>query len=206
MSDLLQTHETRWFFPGATPPAVKGWFETLGTPDSQPARTDRYLLRVDSSLGVKFREGRLEVKQRDAEYGFHPFSPAVSGRVESWTKWGIEIAADEDPSTLKSGRWLPVTKSRQILYYEFDRQGKVKQIVPGEIPDQGGSLELTAIHARDSFWWSVGVEVIGDVERQFEILLSLLQNVFEQTHPPQLLAEASYSYPHWLEQFSRESP
>ncbi|MGD2027287.1 MAG: hypothetical protein PVI99_05670 [Anaerolineales bacterium] len=198
MDNPLFTHETRWFFSGRIPPDAQAWFTSLGKPEPQPPRTDRYLRGVSTSLGVKMREGRLEVKQRQVEYGFHPFSPAVSGRVESWTKWSFDTANGESAPPPDPANWLPVTKERQVLYFSQTGEGGIAPSTPEEIPEQGGGLEVTQVFTMDEPWWTIGVEVTGDPENQFDILANLLHYVFQQAPPPPMEAQFSYSYPHWL--------
>ena len=57
------TDEIRWFFPGAIPAGVLGWFRDGAPIAPAPKRTDIYLpLPERLALSVKLREGRLEIK------------------------------------------------------------------------------------------------------------------------------------------------
>ena len=62
---MLPTTEIRWFFAGDVPAAVGAWFGRA-VPAAEPpaARRDYYLQQAErrDDLGVKLREGRVEVK------------------------------------------------------------------------------------------------------------------------------------------------
>ena len=68
---MFATAEVRWFYEGAVSPEVLEWFEQGElTPEEQPYRVDYYLRLSDrDSLGIKLREGRIEVKQRHRQHG-----------------------------------------------------------------------------------------------------------------------------------------
>ena len=82
-------------------------------------RVDEYLLIPDcATVGVKQRQGRLEVKALVA--GPHPFSQGeVSGRVDQWVKWSFnpsdEIANLLEGELNRSGPWRKVGKKRYAL-------------------------------------------------------------------------------------------
>ena len=106
------TLEVRWFFPGPlaeTGAGVKSWFRSRPRYDrpDEPApiawdpappawRQDRYLLIPDQDdMGIKWREGRLEIKAREAALDFTRFAPAIEGVCERWLKWSYAGEAVE---------------------------------------------------------------------------------------------------------------
>ncbi|TFG71830.1 MAG: hypothetical protein E4H27_03810, partial [Anaerolineales bacterium] len=61
---MQKSIETRWFFQGTVQPEVVRWF-TTPLALAQPPRIDTYLYSPGThDLGVKLREGRIEIKQR----------------------------------------------------------------------------------------------------------------------------------------------
>src|SRR5262245_61055024 len=98
----LNSREVRWFFEGSVSEhgTLKDWFETtapvskvgaVGPPawkgrlDGTP---DVYLLVPDTDdIGIKWREGELQIKGRISNAGLAAFSGGHQGAVEHWTKW-----------------------------------------------------------------------------------------------------------------------
>jgi len=195
----FHTHEVRWFAPGAAPQPVRAWFSSLGKRVVQPPRIDQYLLGVDASLGVKTRQGSLEVKQRTADQGIYSFHSKITGRVESWVKWSFPLATSAAPLNLDSASWVSVRKARQLLLYTFSEGGEISLNPPGEYPTPFAGLELTGIQlAEKEPWWTVGLELNSSPETGHHNLLRLAEHVL--ISPPTELTNAqSLSYPAWLE-------
>ena len=98
----LASHEVRWFFEGKANQheSLKRWFETIapmpkspgvgppvwkGRLDDQP---DVYLLVPGSDdMGIKWREGELQIKGRVSSLGTQVFCGRHQGKVERWIKW-----------------------------------------------------------------------------------------------------------------------
>ena len=97
------TLEVRWFCPGPlaeTGPGVEEWFRArprLGEAANQCRSSGRRRRRrgartasVDSDhddMGIKWREGRLEIKGREVVLGQIVFARSLEGRAERWIKW-----------------------------------------------------------------------------------------------------------------------
>ncbi|MEI2689854.1 MAG: hypothetical protein V9H69_09100 [Anaerolineae bacterium] len=134
--------EIRWFLPDqGRNDQILNWFrlpdqelvvETQNyvlLPDAAPfvkqerERVDEYLLMPDcTTVGVKQRQGRLEVKALIA--GPHPFSQGeVSGRVDQWVKWSFdpsnEIANLLEGELDQSGPWCRIGKKRYLQKYSL---------------------------------------------------------------------------------------
>lgn len=198
MIATLHTHEVRWFAPGSTPASVRAWFASLGQALIQPPRTDRYLLGVESTLGIKTREGSLEVKQRTADHGEYRFHPHLTGQVESWVKWSFPLEAMATLTNLPASSWVPVRKARQLLVYTFTEQGKILPAPPGEFPTPSGSLELTEVRiAEKETWWTLGLELAGFPPSDLAAFLQLTEHLL-QSPPVEMVRAKSLSYPAWL--------
>ena len=204
MQQPLLTREVRWFGRGAIPAELQSWFDHLGEIQTQPPRVDLYLAGMDASVGIKLREGLLEIKPRMEDYGIQTFLAGVAGRVGGWSKWSFSLA-ESDWLGSEAAYWIPVEKVRQILYFRYGGAGEITLSLPGELPESGGGLELTAVKlSQESRWWTLGFEVIGPQEEQGEILPRLARHAFDRQDRPMLPAEKSFSYPEWLAKYSQK--
>lgn len=200
---VYPTVEVRWFYTGLIPAEVSTWFDRgERPPDDQPCRVDRYFrLGGMHSLGVKLRDGRLELKQRQRSYGIVLFHERISGLVESWRKWSFEIAADGDnlENLLEpDSSWIAIQKQRRLRRFRRTQAGETVAHPADEYPAQGCSLELTSIMVGGKPWWSLGLESFGDNDRLQENLFAAIQHVLAQKPVPTLAANDSYGYPTWL--------
>ncbi len=178
-------------------------------------RADDYLLLPEcDTVGVKQREGKLEVKALVA--GPHPFSLGdVVGRVDQWVKWSFSPSEKlfQDPKAfaqqlksglLKSGPWCNVVKSRYLQKYSFDSSTLVA-VSPDKWPDTGCNIELTFIDVGPNAepWTTFGFEAFGPSERVMALMALLDEAVkyFFASHGPApvpLDGRDSLSYPAWL--------
>jgi hypothetical protein len=185
---MFLSAEVRWFHAGPTPPAVLAWFQgAAGEPALQARRVDAYLpLPGIDSLGIKLREGRIEVKQRLRAYGlFHPH-PRVAGWLEGWRKWSFGLAAAGGGGTvlpLLAPSWIAVEKTRRLRRYRVEDRGAVAPMSADAYPERGCDWELTAIRATNGTWWSLSLVV---------------DHILSVTEPQTLQEDDSRGYPDWL--------
>lgn len=179
----LSTLEARWFRRGPLPAAVEAWFADLGEPVEVEARTDRYLAPSSDALGVKVREGRVEMKRRDGAAG-----PLAVGRAraetEAWTKWSFALA---EPDDAPEGPWLAVDKRRWQ---------RVLELAGGRC-----TLELSAVAvAGGAPWWSVCLEAEGGTPAARRRALAVgAARWLARPDAPALAAADAQSYPAWLQ-------
>jgi hypothetical protein len=184
------------------PAAVRTWFLV---DDAQPyveaPRVDHYLLIEDSdALGVKFREGRIDVKQRYDGAWSLSFNHSVEGVVECWRKWSFGLAeAGESVAMLRaSGAWVAVHKERVMRDYAVKQDGTLIAI-PGMItPPRGCSVELSHVTVNGERWWSLCFEANGDEDDLAEILDVAARHVFRRDPGFDFAPRFSYGYPRWL--------
>ncbi len=89
----LITCEMRWLLDGALPQDAERWFQRGREPAVPVKREDRYLLLPGvADMGIKEREGRLEIKGRLAVLKTHAITPEIEGRAERWCKWSHAAA------------------------------------------------------------------------------------------------------------------
>jgi hypothetical protein len=199
---MYTTAEVRWFHRGRAPAHVEAWFRGGGRePTVQSVRVDRYLRLVDGEhLGIKLREGRLEVKQRERSLSVTRFDARAAGVMELWRKWSVPLAVGPhqvsgDPGT----SWIEVEKERALCRYGLLEDRRIVATSTDCYPDHGCDLELTAVQVRGREWWTLALEAFGPSGSVCENLLSVAEVVFGAGELPTLDAADSYGYPRWLE-------
>jgi hypothetical protein len=199
---LSSTMEVRWFLRGPIPREILAWFEKHGEQPAQPAtRIDHYLrLSHIDSLGVKLREGNIEVKQRQRQLGTVRFHEHVRGMVEHWRKWSFALAATSlRDLLLPPSAWLPVYKARRLHRYQVGDDGTLSSISPKVYPEQGCDLEVTQVRLHNQAWWTIGFEAFGGEDALRGNLCLVAEQILEATPPPALPTHDSYAYPRWLQ-------
>lgn len=200
---MLSSLEVRWFYGGSIPRDVLSWFDLEREKSAQQTpRTDYYLrLAHEDSLGIKLREGKLELKQRQRQNGVIHFHERVAGIVEHWCKWGFGLAElDPDLCDLSAATpaWIGVYKERILRKYQITEAGKAMVADPEAYLEQGCHLELTHIHIEEKQGWSLGLEAFGNPQSLEKVLLITARHVFLDEAVPTLQSEDSCGYPEWL--------
>jgi hypothetical protein len=200
---MLPTAEVRWFGEGPVPPELRGWFQRRGPGVvAQPRRVDFYLHLPDTdSLGVKLREGRIELKQRQRQFGVVPFPGRAAGLVEHWRKWSFGLAAAEAAlvsAVASSTAWIGVSKERGLHRYQVTEGGEVVAASGTGFPGRGCDLELTRIRVGAREWWSLGLEVFGEESTLHARLLLVAGRVLAAGPSLGLDERDSFGYPAWL--------
>lgn len=201
---MLPSAEVRWFYEGAVPPDVIAWFRRgERQPVEQPRRVDYYLHpRNVDALGIKLREGRIEVKQRQRRQGIVRFHERVSGVVEGWRKWSFALAAVHRlPADVGAppSSWIGVQKQRQLHNYRIMGEGQLVAVPGEDYAGQSCHLELTRIQVGGTRWWSLGFEALGPERALGENLTLAVAHVLAQEPVPTLEGKNSYGYPRWLQ-------
>jgi hypothetical protein len=201
--NVWSTAEIRWFHRAMIPPEVREWVGALrGLPAHQPLRIDYYLrLARTDSLGVKLREGRLEIKQRVRRHGIVHLHDRVDGMVQIWRKWSFPLAlATEELQSfaVPAASWIAVHKERHVHRYGFAGDGGILSIPLDLLSAQGCDLEVTDLRVEGQTWWSLALEAFGPEETLSETVMTVGQQLFLTGLPPILQDRASWSYPEWL--------
>ena len=201
---MWPTVEVRWFYPGQIPAPLLAWFHQVrGEPEAQPCRVDHYLrLKTTEALGIKLREGRIEIKQRQRRLGLVRFHERVAGQVEAWRKWSFPLTragASLVGLLTPASSWTAVEKERTLLRFQVAAGGRVVPLPPASHEAHGCGLELTRIRARGAAWWSLGFEAFGQEANLQESLVTVARHLLASGAVPHLDSAASYGYPRWLE-------
>ena len=201
---MFKTTEVRWFFQGKIPQKVGLWFERLEetTIDLEP-RIDRYLGNVSTSrLGIKIREGNIEIKQQvgaDDEWN----TSRLHGKVQEWRKWSFALADDLDAvKCIPYGLWIAVRKERKLIRYALDDQKNALQVLLLN-QEPGNTLicevELTLVQVEPSeTWWTICFEANHPQGDSRIGLTRTLNAVLSENSPVNLTMESSQSYVDWL--------
>lgn len=200
---MLNTAEVRWFFVGELPAAASEWFrQGERLPKAQPARIDHYLPLDDTALGVKVREGRVEVKQQQSAPRLERYHVEAAGYAARWAKWSFGMAADANTLvSLATARaaWSAAHKRRWLRQYRVAEDGAIAAVSIAETVDRGCGVELTAVEIAGVACWTLGFEATGPDATLDTTLRRVVGRVFAQTPPPiPLLPNDAYSYPAWL--------
>ncbi len=210
---VLSTAEVRWFHKGKTPAKLRSWFRKLAAKDGveaepQPLRIDHYLLERDTdALGIKFREGRVEVKQRQGERRLISFGPGWDGYVETWRKWGFPLAdAQRRGEAFESlDDWIAVRKKRRVITYSISPKGKLIALSGDADAESGCSVELTQVRVKKTLWWTLGFEAKGRPEKLESTLELVARAVLNGSAPPTFGPTDSFGYPGLLQTLGKHA-
>jgi hypothetical protein len=157
----VRTLEIRWFF-AEDQPGLKSPFDGF-TPEqfALESRTDRYLLvpgRED--LGIKVRQGRLEVKYRIGRPEGFKAAPGIRGRVECWEKLGFELAPGGVPGALPENfgaSWVELHKQRWAASVRLE-DGRLNYTPPWKRSPDSVLVEYTKISLEGGARYTFGLE------------------------------------------------
>ncbi len=165
---MFKSREVRWFFKDENKD-IASWFRSRQLDFNYISpRTDYYHLpTLSSGLGIKIREGRLEIK--------HLVSGPYTGELyqdrpvsyEEWIKWSFEIR-NNDPETraivqdLKQDNWLAVHKRRMAVKIGEEPSGALTVYKLDMGISRGCQLEYTELEVGGELYYSVGLEWFGE--------------------------------------------
>lgn len=199
---LIISAETRWFHHGQLPDRVREWFCEGDDLIREQPRTDRYLnLGGCTTVGVKLREGRFEIKARRAAPRALSLFATVNGLADGWVKWSsaspelgtsAESVSDREPQ-----EWLPVRKERWLRWLDIGAGDQAPGV--NEPPVFGCTAELTEVTLGEIPWWTFALEAMGDASRVDPLLVTAGQ-LYLKSHPVPLPLDEmnAASYPVWL--------
>ena len=194
----------RWFFRGDVPLEVQAWFHAgQGQPAEPQVRVDHYLrIAEGDTLGIKLRDGRIEVKQRQHQFGAVALHERVTGIAEQWRKWSFALADRTDyfsSVAVPALGWVGVHKRRWLSRYRITDSRELLAMSLTRYPDEGCDLELTSVGISGCEWWTLGFEAFGTEASLQEHLSLAAEQLLEATKPPSLPTQNSFGYPRWLQ-------
>lgn len=195
---MWPTAEVRWFVEGRIPGDFLAWFaKDFPLLETQPPRVDIYLpILTDDGMGIKLREGRIEIKQRYGRLGPMTLTHGVVGIPELWRKWAFGPVA---PGENGLEGWVAVQKTRLVRNYAVGAEGERPVAIPHtRSPERGCSVELTEALANGQVWWTIGFEATGSEAELAVTLESVVEQTLIGCDRLWLALDRSYGYPHWL--------
>jgi hypothetical protein len=196
-NNMLVSAEVRWFYRGNPPDAVAEWFDTFD-PSSEPSRTDWYLQPTDAAMNVKWREGQIQPKRRDAPGEDVAFADDIHGLLERWRKWSFALDEEAQVDLSEQALWQAVEKSRLMKKFQRDENGRIMPVSADGYPDAGCQVELASLEAKDEMWWSLCFESFGPEAQLRDLLVETAAHVFHNGSPPTLERAHSLGYAAWL--------
>ena len=199
--DNFQTIEVRWFYPGVLPDEIGNWFNQLGKQlEKIDTRSDFYLQSNSSDVGIKLRQGNLEVKYRQQDLGTIAINGLANSQVEQWSKWiCVDDSAGLTPAKIagKPG-WLQVDKIRDRRLYRVDFAETVKLTQIATPTADIAAIEITQLQLQGQIWWTTACEYFGNNISidQFSSLVRSLRSGFPASIPT--TSSISCGYPQWL--------
>jgi hypothetical protein len=194
--------EVRWFQQGQVDPDVQDWFHHVADQaEEQAPRVDYYLQEAGAGgIGIKLRERLVEIKERRHFYGRVQFQPHVRGIIDGWRKWSFPYPEDIDlgASDAFAQSWIGVEKARWLALFQIE-DGNVEAVPGSTEPSCGCGLELTRVGARESAWWTIGLEAFGPEDQNYDRLITTADYIFSIAKPPRFRAAHSYAYTKWLD-------
>ncbi len=199
---MFKSKEIRWFYHSEFK-EISEWFGNNGYSfeNSEP-RTDHYLkIKDQEDIGIKLREGNIEIKQRLQRSEKENITKQANGYFEKYIKWSF-TSAEEDPLFNKiieedKYHWLAVKKERIGYKLKENKNGSIIKVKIEEFPDYGCQVEYTRLKVKNELWYTVCLEWFGEKELKFD--LSILNNMLGEN---QLKAENSMGYAEFLNRFA----
>ncbi len=219
MTMPLTSYEVRWFFSANSreETAVRRRFEAAqpvpcdanmvaplwqGRLDGEP---DIYLvLPGHADMGIKWREGLLQIKGRVADIGVQIYCGRHQERAGRWTKWsyaGLPVTCKE---MFTGDRYaelarIPVRKRRAVRKLRLNTfTGEAHEVPSATILERGMGIELTEIEIDGMAAFSFGFEAFPDDSGMLATFASTVQTFLASLTSIDLDAAQSLSYPEWL--------
>lgn len=219
MTDQLPftSREVRWFFAGSLEqnPGLEQWFQKA-VPFARrgnvppPVLTSRrgyapdvyLLLPGHTDMGIKWREGLLQIKGRIASVGPTPFCGKHEGLVERWAKWSYGDLPEAYRALFERGQQIlrvSVSKTRAVRL--IDLQNGVADAEEVDVKtwlDCGIAAEITDLEIDGNRYCTLGFEAFPDAEVTAGAFNDAVAAFLETFGEPALQVEQSMSYPPWL--------
>lgn len=209
--------EVRWFLHGdsAQHEEIRRWFMEFAPFSKEagvkPPRWQRRLrgepdvymvLPGYADMGIKWREGTLQIKGLVEELGPRALADRHEGRVERWIKWTYEEMPPSCQSLFASTAvdlvTVTVRKTRALRMFRFDDQLEPSEAPPGEIFERGMGFELTDIEVAGKRYCSVAFEAFPDDASMPTDFVRVVERLLGGLESVVLGAGQSFSYPSWL--------
>ncbi len=165
---MYKSKEIRWFHEEPKK-GILNWFAEKGKAfENTDSRTDFYLpVKNEKGIGIKLREGNIEVKHRISEPKQEKLSQRAEGFFERYLKWSFDSSQEDSLSReiIKQQKynWVEVKKER--MGFKLKEKNGEPEIVDMETYlEYGCQLEYTRISIQRNTWYSFALEWFGEKE------------------------------------------
>lgn len=168
---MRTTKEIRWFFnkPNSH---VEEWFQNYNLKFSNnPERADNYLEVDNDEIGIKLRQGDLEIKKRLSQPRARTRLFEMIGYYEQWIKWNFPVDSLNDDilqvTDIKNCDWIQVVKNRLLVQIRDDK-GNLKVLPASEHLNHGCQLEYSKIKVNNKhIYYTLCFEWFGGNQMKF---------------------------------------
>ena len=195
---MFKSKEIRWFTKEVNPNILK-WFETHHLSfDTTTPRTDFYLpLPEKPDMGVKLREGQVEIKIRKDKPVADALHNNATGNFELWEKWSFKARLNDSLALAiieeKEYDWVEVYKERIGVKLTLDEERLIVVRSIKERLSYGCQVEYTRIIVNHEEWFTFCFEWFGDDE--IELDTQLIGDILGDS---KLAQKDSMGYPQFL--------
>ena len=197
---LYQSKELRWFFKEENK-YIRQWFDGLEKSLSESKkRSDYYLpLYGKPDVGIKLREGNIEIKERKTKSSLYQLTEGVSGYLEQWERWSFELKNKDELANKITRKdkfnWIEIQKERWAVKFTNGKNSGAPKILDiKEELNYGCQLEYTEIKVNSEEWFTLSFEWFGD--EFLELDPTMLQQILGGTR---LDAKDSMGYSEFLD-------
>ncbi len=216
---LWGTQEVRWFFGGRADQhaALLRWFETsrpfprtahvgpLTWQARQGDQPDIYLLiPASDDMGIKWREGQLQIKGRTSSLGQQVFCGRHAGMVERWLKWSYASLPESYQRLFTRGEGgdllvCAVWKQRMLRQIRLElAEDEAVEVDAASVIARGVTVELAEIEVAGRPYCSLAFEAFPDDVVMTSAFAPVVARMLDALTEIELRASQSYSYPAWL--------
>ncbi len=207
--------EVRWFFEVKANQyqSLKRWFEMITPIPKNPSvgplvwedRRDVYLIVPGSNdMGIKWREGELQIKGCASSLGTQVFCGRHQGEVERWMKWSYANTPAAYHRLFLTGKetglvTASVRKNRALRKVKLDTiTGKPQEVDAGALINRGLGFELTELEVAGKAYYSLAFEAFP-IDSAMDVAFTQSVEFFlDGLTEINLTAADSQSYPAWL--------
>ena len=220
---MCSSQEVRWFLKGAVAqyPALQRWVEAANPVEREASvappewkgrfdgKPDVYLLVPGpADMGIKWREGQLQIKGLQSPLGTQLFSGRREGRVERWIKWSYEGESIKQAFAYwftaggAGPRVVEVFKTRCLRKARMDPQsGQSKEVSAAVHIERGCALEVSDLRVGNDSYCSIAFEAFPDdssMHADFTNFVNAFLEKLENLPDLALVESNSMGYPAWL--------
>jgi len=210
---MVSSQEVRWFLEGGIEeyPLLRHWVEDgavdprwIGRLGGMP---DVYLIVPGASdMGIKWREGQLQIKGLEGALGTQKFAGLHEGKVERWIKWSYEGKSIETAFTPWFTKSYSVARIIEVHKTRCLRKVRISPFAPTPIEmdskspvDRGGALEVTDLRVNDRAYTSIAFEAFPNDSGMHSDFTGFVNRFLGTLHGVDLDESTSMSYPAWLQ-------